>query len=125
MKKFDKFFEGLELEAYELFGAHKKNSGIEFTVFAPKAKQVEVYMSSNWANSVELNKIDQRGIWQIYIPDIEPYYLYKYRFWINNRDFVEKSDPFALTYEKAPKDSSIMYDLDYFHFTKYQKITSI
>ena len=42
MKKFDKFFEGLELEAYELFGAHKKNSGIEFTVFAPKAKQVEV-----------------------------------------------------------------------------------
>ena len=125
MKKFDKFFEGLELEAYELFGAHKKNSGIEFTVFAPKAKQVEVYMSSNWANSVELNKIDQRGIWQIYIPDIEPYYLYKYRFWINNRDFVEKSDPFALTYEKAPKDSSIMYDLDYFHFTDDSYVNTI
>lgn len=117
MKKFEKFFEGLELEAYELFGAHKKDNGVEFTVFAPKAKQVEVYMSSNWANSVKLNKIDQRGIWQIYIPDIEPYYLYKYRIWINNRDFVEKSDPFAFTYEKAPKDSSIMYDLDYFHFT--------
>lgn len=117
MKKFDKFFEGLELKAYELFGAHKKENGVEFTVFAPEAKQVEVYMSSNWANYIKLNKIDQRGIWQVFIDDIEPYYLYKYRFWINNRDYVEKSDPFAYTYEIAPKDSSIIYDLDYYHFT--------
>ena len=65
MKKYDKFFAGIEANAYNLFGAHKLNDGVEFCVFAPNARQAEVYMSNNWGNSYKMNKIDSRGICHI------------------------------------------------------------
>ena len=117
MKKYDKFFAGIETKAYNLFGAHKLNNGVEFCVYAPHARLVEVYMSNNWGNSYMMNKIDSRGIWHLFIDNLDLCYLYKYRFWINDRDYVEKSDPFAYFHETAPKDASIMYDLDCYAFS--------
>ncbi|MGN1406032.1 MAG: hypothetical protein ACI4WM_07150 [Erysipelotrichaceae bacterium] len=117
MKKYDKFFAGVETKAYNLFGAHKLNNGVEFCVYAPKARQAEVYMSNNWGNSYKMNKIDSRGIWHLFIANIDLNYLYKFRFWINDREYVEKSDPFAYYHEVAPKDASIMYNLDCYAFS--------
>ncbi|MDD6121258.1 MAG: hypothetical protein PUB48_01010 [Solobacterium sp.] len=118
MKKYDKFFAGIEANAYNLFGAHKLNDGVEFCVFAPNARQAEVYMSNNWGNSYKMNKIDSRGIWHLFIDNLELCYIYKYRFWINDREYVEKNDPFAYFHETAPKDASIMYDLNCYTFSK-------
>lgn len=87
MKKYDKFFAGIEANAYNLFGAHKLNDGVEFCVFAPNARQAEVYMSNNWGNSYKMNKIDSRGIWHLFIDNLELCYIYKYRFWINDREY--------------------------------------
>ena len=41
-KKTQAFFEGRELEAYNLFGAHPKKTYTEFTLWAPHAKSISV-----------------------------------------------------------------------------------
>ncbi len=58
IKKYDEFFKGYELEAYELFGSHRKNRGVEFTVWAPHAFKVEVFTSRNWQEFFPMKKID-------------------------------------------------------------------
>ena len=117
MKKFDKFFNGYELEAYKLFGSHIKDKGVEFCLWAPHAKKVEVFTSKNWDEFIELEKIDERGVWYTFIDNIKPIYSYRYRIWTSNKSYVEKSDPYAYCYEKRPANASCMYDLDYFKFT--------
>ena len=117
MKKFDNFFNGYELEAYKLFGSHKKDGGVEFSVWAPHAKKVEVFMSTDWSNYIPMEKIDERGVWSTFVDGIEPIHMYKYRIWKNDYQFVEKSDPYAYCFEKRPANSSCMYDLSYFTFS--------
>ena len=116
MKKFDKFFNGYELEAYKLFGSHKKNKGVEFCVWAPHAHHVEVFTSKDWSEFIKLEKIDERGIWYVFVDNMKPIYSYRYRIWTSNRSYVEKSDPYAYCYEKRPANASCIYDLDYYKF---------
>ena len=116
LKKFNKFFEGYELEAYKLFGSHKKDGGVEFCVWAPHALKVEVFTSRNWEVFYPLKKIDERGVWYVYVRDMEPVYVYRYRIWKNENEFIDKSDPFAHLFEKRPANASVVYDLDYFTF---------
>ena len=124
MNRFDKFFEGYELEAYKLFGAHKKENGVEFTLWAPNAAKVEVFTSrEDFSSFYPMEKIDNRGIWNLYIPDMDYIYSYKYRIYKNNRTFHDKSDPYAYYFERRPANASVMYDLNYFTFSdkKYMK----
>lgn len=124
MKIFDKFFNGYELEAYKLFGSHKKGNGVEFTVLAPNAYKVEVFTSrEDFGVFFPMEKIDVRGVWRVYIDDMKPIYSYKYRIYKNENTFHDKSDPYAYCFERRPANASCMYDLDYFTFTdkKYLK----
>ena len=116
MKKFDKFFNGFELEAYKLFGSHKKNKGVEFCVWAPHAHHVEVFTSKDWNEFIELEKIDDRGVWYVFVDNMKPIYSYRYRIWTSSKSYVEKSDPYAYCYEKRPANASCIYDLDYYKF---------
>ena len=117
MKKFDKFFEGYELEAYKLLGTHKKNNGVEFCVWAPHAHHVEVFTSLDWNKFVKLKKIDDRGIWYGFIDDIDPIYSYRYRIYTSSNTYVDKADPYAYCFEKRPANASCMYDLNYYKFS--------
>jgi len=47
LNKFDLFFDGYDLEAYKLFGCHIKGKGVEFCLWAPHAKKVEVFCSKD------------------------------------------------------------------------------
>ena len=124
LKKYDKFFEGYELEAYKLFGSHIRDGGMEFTLWAPHAKKVEVFTSKdNFSCLYPLEKIDERGIWQVFIPDMEPLYSYRYRIYKNDTYWIDKFDPYSYRYERRPSNASVMYNLDYYKFSddKYQK----
>ncbi|MBR0462021.1 MAG: 1,4-alpha-glucan branching protein GlgB [Erysipelotrichaceae bacterium] len=116
IKKYDEFFKGYELEAYDLFGSRRKDRGVEFTVWAPHACKVEVFTSRNWQEFFPLEKIDERGIWQTFVDDMQPIYVYRYRIWKDEYNFVDKSDPYAYQFEKRPANASIIYDLNYFTF---------
>ncbi len=118
MDRYEKFFSGYEMEAYDLFGCHKKGNGVEFTLWAPHAYRVQVFTSrEDFSRFYDLNKVDDRGIWQLYIEDMEIIYLYRYRIWKDDHTFQDKSDPYAFAFEKRPGNCSAMYDLDYFSFS--------
>ena len=115
MKKYDNFFNGYELEAYNLFGSHPKDNGVEFTLYAPNAHKVEVFTSKDdFKILYPMEKIDVRGVWQLFMPDTKPIYAYKYRIYKDEFTFHDKTDPYAYCYERRPANASCMYDLDYF-----------
>jgi len=115
---FDKFFAGEELKAYEYMGAHPKDNGVEFYLWAPHAIKVEVFMSKdNFEVYYPFEKIDNRGIWHLFIDDCECIYSYRYRLWTSDTKFVEKSDPYAFYSEKRPANASVMYDLEMYQFS--------
>ena len=115
-KLINNFFAGHCLNAYQLFGAHlvsDPEKGVRFTLFAPDVKNVQVVGDfNNWTGDNHwLSKIDDRGIWQIFVPNISQWTLYKYRLETYNMGWLEKSDPFGFYHELRPKTSSIVVDL--------------
>ena len=62
--RFDLFFWGHESEAYRLFGCHKEEDGVSFTVWVQNAYKVELLTSLNdWCEPFLMQKIDERGVY--------------------------------------------------------------
>ena len=116
----DAFFNGTSFDAYQLFGAHisKDKQGVDFTVYAPHAKNVQVAGDFNgWdGNWNWLTKIDDRGIWHVHVLEAKEYHLYKYRIETND-GWVEKADPYATYSELRPNWASIIVDTNNFKWT--------
>ena len=110
------FFRGECVNAYEYFGAHKQDNGVVFRVYAPHAYKIAlVSLFDRWQEHY-MEKIDKRGIWELYIEGIEPVHCYRYRIYKDEKNCQDKSDPYAFYAEVRPANASIMYDLDYFKF---------
>lgn len=119
--KFDRFFEGYELEAYELFGSHKTEKGVKFTLWAPHAHKVEIIGSFNdWTIAYPMSKIDFRGVWETEIEGIKPIYAYRYRIYKDDNTYHDKIDPYAYCAERRPNNASCMYDIDYYKWDDNQ-----
>ncbi|MCR4633191.1 MAG: 1,4-alpha-glucan branching protein GlgB [Erysipelotrichaceae bacterium] len=114
----DYFFSGLDTQAYKYMGVHKLGDGVEFYVWAPHARKVEVIMSrDDFKVPYEFHKADDRGIWHLVIEHCECIYSYRYRITGNNGRVVYKSDPYAFYSELRPDNASVMYDLDQYRFS--------
>ena len=113
----DFFFGGYETQAYKYMGAHKRDNGVEFYLWAPHADAVDVFTSKeHFGKFYPMQKVDDRGIWHLFLDNYE--YIYSYRYRINyHGNIIEKSDPYAFYSEFRPANASVMYDLDYFKFT--------
>lgn len=111
------FKQGKHYKLYEKFGAHvMENQGIigtYFAVWAPNARSISVIGNFNgWnkeAHSLEA-RWDSSGIWEGWIPDIGVGEVYKYFIVSKSGQHLEKSDPYALWCEVAPKTASIVWD---------------
>ena len=78
----DLFFSGLDTQAYRHMGCHKLDDGVEFTLWAPHAERVEVFMSrDDFQVFYPLEKVDDRGIWHLVLKDCACIYSYRYRIW--------------------------------------------
>ena len=125
MKKFDRFFEGHETRAYELFGSHKEGSGVRFTVYAPHAHKICLISSfDGWNTEHYLEKIDDRGVWSLLIDPMQPIHAYRYRIYRDEYNSQERIDPYAYCFERRPANASCMYDLDYFTFSDHSYMES-
>ena len=114
----DHFFSGIDTEAYRYMGCHILKDGVEFYVWAPHARKVEVFMSKdNFQVFYPFEKVDDRGIWHLVIENCECIYSYRYRIWTDDHHFVDKADPYAFYSERRPANASVMYDLSMYHFT--------
>jgi len=143
MNFIDEFLTGQSIHAYKYFGAHfteientssqtqstKKNKkdstikGVMFRLYAPLANDVSIIGDWNdWQPGVhQMNKIDDRGIFELFVPGLENYQAYKYRFRNAKGVYVDKADPYAFYSEKRPGSCSRTFDIrDFiFHDQKY------
>ena len=111
-RKTKAFFEGRDIHAYNIFGAHLEGDGVRFRVYAPNAKNISVIGTfNNWDDQASKMKKDKRGIWECFGAKKQD--SYKYRVWQANGELVDKMDPYAFYSELRPNTASIISDLSY------------
>ena len=118
---------GQTIEAYKYFGAHfvkqDGQEGVVFRVYAPLAKEISVIGEFNsWdPRNHRMNKIDESGVFEIFIPNVKNYQTYKYHILNALGQYVDKQDPFGYFSEMRNGSCSKLFDIDGFiwHDKKY------
>jgi 1,4-alpha-glucan branching enzyme len=111
--------EGRHPRLYDVLGAHRTGTSVQFSVWAPHAETVSVIGDFNaWkpgAHPMQLiTKPDTGGVWTTTIPDIKNGALYKFHIRSKVQAYeVAKADPFALRHEVAPGTASIVWTPEY------------
>lgn len=137
------YLNGQCIEAFNYFGAHfvkreieteilvplKKNpektkkskvmttvEGVVFRLYAPMAEDVSVIGDfNNWDCKIhKMEKIDEAGVFEIFIPNLHNYSFYKYHFKDARGVYVDKADPFAFFSEYRPGSCSRLFNIDGF-----------
>ena len=108
------FREGKHYRLYEKFGAHSVEKdgvkGVYFSVWAPNAKKVSVIGNfNNWNHKdhILFPRWDGSGIWEGFITGLSWGTLYKYAI-ENLGKILEKSDPYALSWEQNLQAASLV-----------------
>jgi 1,4-alpha-glucan branching enzyme len=109
------FNEGSHFRLAEALGAHPTSAGTHFAVWAPNAEGVAVTGDFNgWDPGADrLAPRGSSGIWERFVPGADRGKLYKFQIRARDGRILEKTDPFALFTEVAPKTAAIIWDLDY------------
>ena len=114
------FKQGNNCEAYRYFGAHLETrvgeSGVVFRVWAPHAVAISVVGDFNsWKpGSHPMHKVDGDSVWELFIPGMKEYDVYKYCVTTRAGDLVYKADPYAFHAETRPSNGSKVYDISGF-----------
>ena len=112
------FKQGNNCEAYRYFGAHIEQrageTGVVFRVWAPHAVAISVVGDFNsWKpGSHPMRKVDGDSVWELFIPGMKEYDVYKYCVTTRAGDLVYKADPYAFHAETRPSNGSKVYDLN-------------
>jgi 1,4-alpha-glucan branching enzyme len=124
LTQFDEYLfgEGKHEQIYQKLGAHVQKygdiSGVSFAVWAPNADGMSVVGDfNNWDGRLhQMRRLGASGIWEIFIPDLQPGALYKFEIHRAGQVPFLKTDPYALYAEVPPATSSIVYESNYkFH----------
>ncbi|RYY11270.1 MAG: 1,4-alpha-glucan branching protein GlgB, partial [Chitinophagaceae bacterium] len=114
------FQHGTLYNAYERFGSHARDvlgkPGYYFAVWAPNATYISVIGEfNNWdPHSHPLFvRMDNSGIWEGFIPDIQRGAMYKYHIHGYKGAITEKGDPYGNFWEIRPATATKTWDLDY------------
>ncbi|WP_034670414.1 1,4-alpha-glucan branching enzyme [Ectobacillus panaciterrae] len=111
------FHEGSLYESYKTLGAHvTEENGIQgtrFTVWAPHAARVSIVGDfNNWSGHEHvMKKLNDEGIWSVFIPQIGEQELYKYEIETSYGKTLLKADPYAFYSELRPNTASVVYDI--------------
>ena len=106
------FGQGTHYIIYEKLGAHPKNykgkDGYHFAVWAPHAEAVSIVGDFNdWNPEANFcQKIFEGGIWETFIPGLQPGMLYKFVIETKSGDRIYKADPYARGAEFRPGTAS-------------------
>ena len=122
-KDLQKFEAGIHYTIYEKMGAHpmeiKGVKGTYFAVWAPNAERVSVVGDFNlWdGRRHPMRRIEEAGIFELFIPGIEPGACYKYEIKTRSGLPMLKADPYANAAELRPNTASVVADLSGFAWT--------
>jgi 1,4-alpha-glucan branching enzyme len=109
------FNEGSHRTLYRQLGAHVRDTGTHFAVWAPSAQGVSVIGEFNgWDREANpLEPQGESGIWAGYVEGAARGDVYKYFVRGAGGYRVEKADPVGFRHETPPRTGSIIWDLDY------------
>jgi 1,4-alpha-glucan branching enzyme len=116
------FHEGTNFKAYNYLGSNPlisgKDNGVVFRVWAPAALSVSVVGDFNEWDRLKnpMKSCGSKGIWQVYIPGIKEYDIYKYSIETQKSKIVLKADPYAYHMETRPDTASRFYDISGFEW---------
>jgi 1,4-alpha-glucan branching enzyme len=111
--------EGSHFRLWEKLGAHVNVmggiSGVAFAVWAPNARSVRLVGEFNsWDGRLHpMRSLGPSGIWELFVPDLEPGALYKFEVVTAQGNLVLKTDPYAFATELAPNNAAKVYLSDY------------
>ncbi len=106
------FGEGRHEKLWDALGAHYRPhegvDGTSFTVWAPHAKAARVVGDfNNWDGAgTAMRRLDGNGVWEIFLPGIEPGANYKFELLTAAGDWVLRADPMARHTEVPPATAS-------------------
>jgi 1,4-alpha-glucan branching enzyme len=120
LTEFDRYLlgEGRHHKLYERLGAQLRTidgeSGVNFAVWAPNARSVQVVGDFNGWNGREhtAKVVPVMGIWELFVPAAKVGDKYKFRVLTENGEWVDKSDPMGFAAELPPLTASIVTNLD-------------
>lgn len=112
----DSFHEGKNYTSYCLLGSHciveNRKRGVRFTTWAPNASEIYVvgdFCDFRPINEFKMEKVNEKGLWSIFILGLKDGNRYKYYIVNkNNEGGIYKSDPYATLSEVRPSTASIV-----------------
>ncbi|MBW3630680.1 MAG: 1,4-alpha-glucan branching protein GlgB [Gemmatimonadetes bacterium] len=110
--------EGTDLELYRKLGAHVRTvegvTGVRFGVWAPNAERVSVVGEFNgWDGRQHVMRLHPGiGVYDLFIPDLQPGAIYKYEIKPKNGPPFLKADPVGFRSEVRPATASVVHDLN-------------
>ncbi|MFQ5645730.1 MAG: 1,4-alpha-glucan branching protein GlgB [bacterium] len=117
------FSEGAHNHIYSRLGANfievEGVRGVLFGVWAPNARRVSVVGDFNaWdGRRHSMRCRGDSGVWEIFIPELEPGSLYKFELKTQPDRYFLKSDPYARYCELRPQTASRTYDLSLYRWS--------
>jgi 1,4-alpha-glucan branching enzyme len=106
--------EGRHERVYQKLGAHPLEmagiAGVAFGVWAPNARGISVVGDFNgWDGRLHMMRsLGPSGIWELFVPELEPGVRYKFEIRTSDERLVLKADPFAFAAEQPPATASII-----------------
>jgi 1,4-alpha-glucan branching enzyme len=107
--------EGRHEQIYEKLGAHVREhesvQGTAFAVWAPAAHAISVVGDFNsWDGRLHaMRSLGSSGVWELFLPGLEPGARYKYEILGADEELVLKADPYAQEAERSPQTASIVF----------------
>ena len=108
------FNEGTHRRLWKKLGAHVRVidgvAGVSFAVWAPNARRVSVVGDfCSWdGRAFPMRMLGASGVWELFVPGIEPGALYKFEMLTREGAIRLKTDPFAAKMEQAPRTAAIV-----------------
>lgn len=112
------FGEGNHYKIFDKLGAHpmqiKNVSGVNFAVWAPNAKRVSVIGDfNNWDGRQNPMRARQNsGIWELFIPGLKNFDIYKFEIKTQENYILKKSDPYGNFAQLRPDNASVIFDIN-------------
>ena len=119
------YLNGYCIDAFKYLGHHFETrdgvKGVVFRLYAPLAEDVSVIGDFNSWNiyASKMNKIDEAGLYELFIPGVNEYQSYKFHFRNAKGKYVDKIDPFAFFSELRPQSCSRTFDIEGFPWDDY------
>src|SRR5579871_751248 len=106
--------EGRHRRLWDVLGSHYRThdgvTGTAFAVWAPNARAVRVVGDWNfWDGRLHpMRSLGAAGVWELFIPGVEPGARYKYELISADNRLLLKADPLARQSEVPPETASIV-----------------